>query len=115
EKKEFKSEKQHAKQPKAEKKFDKGSKKNAKKEAASAAVKPEQPKPAAVQKEASEANEAAPKAEINTEKALADASVFLKEVFATMNLEVEIENPEEIGLQMNFKLTRLKSVGFRGR
>ncbi|MCD7778742.1 MAG: protein jag, partial [Clostridiales bacterium] len=99
EKKDFKAEKQHTKQSKPEKKFDKSVKKNAKKETASTAVKPEQTTAAPVQEEA------VPKAEINTDKVFEDASVFLKEVFATMNLNVEIEKQDENGRQLYLNLT----------
>ncbi|MCD8090308.1 MAG: protein jag, partial [Clostridiales bacterium] len=41
----------------------------------------------------------------NIDKAVEDASVFLKEVFKTMNLEVEIEKQDENGRQLYLNLT----------
>lgn len=44
------------------------------------------------------------KVEINTDKAVADASAFLKEVFGAMNMSVEVEKQEESGRQLYLNL-----------
>ncbi len=72
---------------------------------------PAQKKTAPVKEtEVSEVTSAEPKAEetkaeINTDKAVEDASVFLKEVFRTMNLDVEVEKQDENGRQLYLNLT----------
>lgn len=76
----------------------------AKKEAASVVKK--EASPAVSEKAAEESGEeTAQKAEINMDKAVGDASVFLNKVFETMNLKVEIEKQDESGRQLYLNLT----------
>ncbi|MCD8214675.1 MAG: protein jag [Clostridiales bacterium] len=92
-----KQQKAEKKEARTEKRADKPKKAPAKKENTAAAAKQA---PAETSQE-----EAAPKAEINTEKAFEDASVFLKEVFGAMNLSVETEKQDENGRQLYLNLT----------
>ncbi len=48
---------------------------------------------------------AAEEPKINTDKAVEDASEFLKEVFKTMNLDVDVEKQDENGRQLYLNLT----------
>ncbi|MCD7855228.1 MAG: KH domain-containing protein [Clostridiales bacterium] len=72
------------------------------------AAKKEAAPAAAVENKAQNTEETAEetqKVEINTEKAVADATVFLKQFFETMNLKVEIEKKDESGRQLYLDLT----------